>query len=94
MRMPTLRTVVALLAALAMSLAVAMLYLVPPAQPEQKVRDSVLSLDTWTVEWRDEIIPVYTQGQVSARHELPLSLEVSGRIEEVAPVFADGPDCH
>ena len=90
MRMPTLRTVVALLAALAMSLAVAMLYLVPPAQPEQKVRDSVLSLDTWTVEWRDEIIPVYTQGQVSARHELPLSLEVSGRIEEVAPVFADG----
>ncbi len=90
MRMPTLRTLVAVIAALAMGLAVAMLYLVPPAQPQQKVRDSVLALDTWQVSWRDEIIPVYTQGLVSARHELPLSLEVSGRVEEVAPAFADG----
>lgn len=90
MRMPTLRTVVAFIAALAMSVAVAALYLVPPAQPEQKVRDSILALDTWKVTWQDQIIPVYTQGQVSARHELPLSLEVSGRVEEVLPTFADG----
>lgn len=90
MTLPTLRTLVAIIAAVALSLAVAALYLVPPAQPEQVVRDNVLALDTWQVRWQDQVIPVYTQGQVTARHELPLSLEVSGRVEEVSPLFADG----
>lgn len=90
MTFPTLRTVVAMVAAMAMTAAVALLYLVPPTQPEQKTRDTTLALDTWQVTWRDEVIPVYTQGQVTARHELPLSLEVSGRVEEVSPAFADG----
>ncbi|MZR64034.1 efflux RND transporter periplasmic adaptor subunit [Alcanivorax sp. DP30] len=90
MTFPSLRTLVALIAAAAVTVAVAMLYLVPPAQPAQNVRDNILALDTWKVSWSDQIIPVYTQGQVSARHQLPLSLEVSGRVEEVAPAFADG----
>ncbi len=91
MKLPiSLRSMVALIAAAAMGLAVVSLYLVPPAQPVTKTHDNVLSLDTWAVEWRDVVIPVYTQGLVRARHELPLSLEVSGRVEEVSPAFADG----
>lgn len=91
MKLPiSLRTLVALAAAFAMGAAVVSLYLVPPAQPVIKRYDNVLSLDTWQVEWRDVVIPVYTQGLVRARHELPLSLEVSGRVEEVSPAFADG----
>ena len=90
MSLPSLRTLVAAIAALGMGVAVVTLYMVPPVQPEKTVRDNVLALDTWMISWRDEIIPVYTQGQVSARHQLPLSLEVSGRVEEVSPAFADG----
>lgn len=89
-RIMSLRTLVALLAALAMGLAVAALYLVPPATPTLKTEESILALDTWQVEWKDVVIPVHSQGLVRARHELPLSLEVSGRVQEVSPLLADG----
>lgn len=91
MKVPfSLRTLVALVAAGVMVLAVVSLYMVPPAQPDIRQQDNVLSLDTWSVKWSDVVIPVHTQGMVRARHELPLSLEVSGRVEEVSPAFADG----
>ncbi|MCG8394400.1 MAG: efflux RND transporter periplasmic adaptor subunit [Pseudomonadales bacterium] len=86
----SLRTLVALLATAAMVLAVASLYLVPPAAPASKKHDTVLTLDTRQVEWKDVVIPVHSQGLVRARHELPLSLEVAGRVVEVAEAFADG----
>jgi RND family efflux transporter MFP subunit len=90
LRSLSLRTLVALLAALAMAMAVFSLYLVPPAPPPAKAKDNVLALNTITVDWQDVVIPVFSQGQATARHDLPLSLEVSGRIQEVAPAFADG----
>ena len=89
-RILSLRVLVALLATLAMGLAVIALYLVPPATPTLKTEDIILALDTWQVEWKDVVIPVHSQGLVRARHELPLSLEVSGRVQEVSPLLADG----
>lgn len=89
-RIVSLRALVALLAALAMALAVAALYLVPPSPPAVKSEESILALDTWQVEWKDVVIPVHSQGLVRARHELPLSLEVSGRVQDVSPLLADG----
>ena len=89
-RILSLRALVALLASLAMGLAVIALYLVPPATPTLKTEDTILALDTWQVEWKDVVIPVHSQGLVRARHELPLSLEVSGRVQEVSPLLSDG----
>ncbi len=90
MRLPSRRTLVALIAAALVILAVAMLYWMPPAQDAHPVRDAVLALDTRDVTWSETVIPVHTQGRVRARHQLPLSLEVAGRVQEVSPVFADG----
>ncbi len=89
-RILSLRALVALLATLAMGLAVTALYLVPPATPTLKTEETILALDTWQVEWKDVVIPVHSQGLVRARHELPMSLEVSGRVQEVSPLLADG----
>ena len=72
LRSLSLRTLVALLATLAMAMAVFSLYLVPPAPPPAKAQDSVLALNTMTVDWQDVVIPVYSQGQATARHDLPL----------------------
>ncbi len=88
--LPGLRVVVALLAVFAMVLAVSSLYLFSPAAPALKREVSPLELDTWQVEWKDVVIPVYSQGLVRARHELPLSLEVSGRVQTVSEQLADG----
>ena len=89
-RILNLRALVALLSTLAMGLAVTALYLVPPATPTLETEETLLALDTWQVEWKDVVIPVHSQGLVRARHELPLSLEVSGRVQEVSPLLADG----
>lgn len=89
-RILNLRALVALLATLAMGLAVTALYLVPPATPTLETEETLLALDTWQVEWKDVVIPVHSQGLVRARHELPLSLEVSGRVQEVSSLLADG----
>ncbi|MEQ3725567.1 efflux RND transporter periplasmic adaptor subunit [Alcanivorax sp.] len=86
----SLRALVAILAIVAMALAVWSLYRIPPAAPPIKAQVNVLALDTVKVDWRDVVIPVLSQGQVRARHELPLSLEVSGRIQQVSAAFADG----
>lgn len=85
---------VALLATVAIIAAIWSLYWVPPAPPPIKAQANVLALNTVKVHWQDVVIPVFSQGQVRARHDLPLSLEVSGRIQEVSPAFADGGRVH
>ncbi|EKF73458.1 HlyD family secretion protein [Alcanivorax hongdengensis A-11-3] len=70
--------------------AVASLYLVPPEMPAPRPRAAALSLPTERPEQGRQVIPVHSQGIARARHQLPLSMEVNGRVESVSPALADG----
>lgn len=89
-----LRALVAGVASVAVLLAILSLYAFSPQVETTTQRELSLPLDTVAVNWDDVVIPVHSQGHVRAAHALPLIMEVSGRIIEVAPGFADGGQVH
>ncbi|MDX1805135.1 MAG: efflux RND transporter periplasmic adaptor subunit [Alcanivorax sp.] len=84
------RWLVTLAIAIVATSAVASLYLIPPEMPAPRPAARALGLPTEQPQQSRQVIPVHSQGIARARHQLPLSLEVNGRVQSVSAALADG----